>query len=291
MQTIESNPVKRWLTELEDEDKSRHTVRNYAGDLRLFQHWYEENTGESFDLGNVAPSDVRSYRNWLLNHSAKPASINRRLCALRHFFRWAKGLRIVAENPTERVRDVKRQRLAPKWLDKNELYRLLRLVERDGDRRNLAIVQVLRHTGLRASELADLRLGDVEIGERSGEVTVRGKGTKIRTVPLNADARRALRTYLDTRGTDQGPLFLNHRGESLTVEGVHDVVTKYAKLAGVHATPHTLRHTFAKSTLDTGADLVTVATLLGHSRLDTTAIYTQPGRRDLEKAVNRLSEE
>jgi site-specific recombinase XerD len=126
-------------------------------------------------------------------------------------------------------------------------------------------------------ELCNLTLEDIKLGERSGELVVRsGKGSKYRVVPLNADVRKTLRAYLEDRAkTGTSALFVGLRGNGLTPQGVEKIVDKYAykaRLEGV--TPHTLRHSFAKQTLDSGVNLVAVAALLGHQRLETTAIYT-----------------
>ena len=122
-------------------------------------------------------------------------------------------------------------------------------------------------------------------------MTVRsGKGGKHRIVPLNNDVCRAINDYLDIRPKiADDHLFIGQRGNPLKAQGVELLVKQYAKQAGLEdVTPHVFRHTFAKSALDAGTDLVTVATLLGHQRLETTAIYTKPSERDLEKAVERL---
>jgi site-specific recombinase XerD len=169
--------------------------------------------------------------------------------------------------------------------------RLIREAERHADKRNLAILLTLCHTGLRVGELCNLRLGDVVTSERKGEVRVRGgKGNKDRTVPLNNDVRRALTAYRSVRPTVAGDhFFVGQRGTPLRPQGVQQVVAKYARRAGLpDVTPHVLRHTFAKHVLDAGEDLATVQRLLGHERLETTAIYTQPTARDLEEAVRRL---
>jgi integrase/recombinase XerC len=109
-------------------------------------------------------------------------------------------------------------------------------------------------------------------------------------VPLNNDARRAISDYLGVRPrVADDHLFIGQRGEPLRPQGVELIVERYAKQAGLEGvTPHVLRHTFAKQLLDTGTDLVAVARLLGHARLDTTARYTQPTERDLERAVEGL---
>jgi site-specific recombinase XerD len=171
------------------------------------------------------------------------------------------------------------------------LGKLVQTVERHGGKRDQAIVLTLRHTGLRVSELCALRLPDVELGERKGSVTVRaGKGAKYRVVPLNVDARRAIMAYLTVRpAVTDDHLFIGQRRDGLRPAAVEDLVRKYARLAGLaDVTPHTLRHSFGKGLLDAGTDLVTVAALLGHSRLETTAIYTHPSDRDLQHAVERL---
>jgi site-specific recombinase XerD len=283
--------VDRFLVDLRGQEVAPKTVTNYASDLSLFATWFQGSTGDAFTAAAVTPTDVRDYRGYLQTVAgAKPATVNRRFAALRRFFLWAKALKLVSELPTEGVKGVRSTPTAPKALDRRDADRLIRQAERDGSKRNLAILQLLRHTGIRVGELCQLRLSDITISERKGSLTVRsGKGSKHRVVPLNLDARKAISDYLTVRPTvPDDLLFISQRGEGLKVRAVEDVVKKYARLAGLELSPHTLRHTFARSALDSGTDLVAVATLLGHQRLETTAIYTKPSARDLEKAVERL---
>jgi site-specific recombinase XerD len=172
--------------------------------------------------------------------------------------------------------------------------RLLGAAEKDENKRNLAVLQLLRHTGIRVGELAALRLSDVEISERKGILTVRsGKGSRHRLVPLNADARKAINDYLATRPTvSDDHLFISQRGTGLKEQAVELIVAKYAQAAGLAGvTPRQLRRSFGKHALDAGVDLVTVSRLLGHTRLETTAIYTTPSEQDLERAVARLEQD
>jgi site-specific recombinase XerD len=151
---------------------------------------------------------------------------------------------------------------------------------------------VLKNTGLRVSELCALRLGDLTLSERKGQLVVRaGKGGKYRVVPLNLDARKALSAYLAVRPTvADDHLFIGQRDEPLTPSGVWEIVVNLAQRAGLpDVSPHVLRHTFGKQALDAGESLVTVATLMGHARLETTALYTQPSQADLERAVEKLA--
>ena len=148
--------------------------------------------------------------------------------------------------------------------------------------------------GNRVSELSNLTLSDVETSERKGSLTVRsGKGGKFRVLPLNVDARRAVASYLEVRPTVSiDRLFVGQRGEGVSSRAVELLVSKYARLANLEGvTPHTLRHSFGKHALDAGADLVSVAALLGHERLETTAVYTTPSQRDLARVVEKLEQD
>src|SRR3954469_22799762 len=287
--------VDRFLQDLERQETAPKTRDAYRLDLLHFASWFARTVGETFSSEAVTPTDVREYRGYLLNvEHRQPATVNRRLAALRRFFLWAKAIGLVKELPTENVKGVASAPRAPRWLEKRDVDRLIRTVERHGNTRDLAIVLTLRHTGIRVSELSSLMLGDVETSERKGTLTVRsGKGSKFRVLPLNVDARRAIASYLEVRPTvSADQLFIGQRGQGVGSRAVEMLVTKYGRLAGLEdVTPHTLRHSFGKHALDAGADLVSVAALLGHQRLETTAIYTTPSQRDLEKVVEKLEQD
>jgi integrase/recombinase XerD len=240
----------------------------------------------------VPPTDLREYRAYLLTvEQRSPATINRRLASLRAFFQWARAEGLCREIPTDSVKGIQSSPRAPKSLPKKDVDRLIRQVEQSSNKRDLAILQLLRHTGIRVGELTALRLGDVTLSERKGQLVVRsGKGSKYRVVPLNADARKALNDYLAVRPkSTSDSLFPGRRSAGLSARAVETLVLKYAHQAGLEdVSPHTLRHTFGKSAIDAGVDLVTVSRLMGHERLETTAIYTTPSPQDLEKAVARL---
>src|SRR5215212_4285429 len=290
-----TDELRLFLAELERREASPQTIRAYRQDLTAFGRFLHQSTGEVFTAAAVTPTDLREYRSFLLNvRHAAPATINRHLAALRKFFIWAKARGWLRELPTDEVRGVREVARPPKWLEKRDVDRLIREAERGGSKRDLAIVQLLRHTGLRVGELVALKVGDVETSERKGAAVVRsGKGGKQRTVPLNVDGRRAIDAYKEVRPrVPSDYLFISQRGDGLQAQAVENLVKKYAQRASLEdVTPHTLRHTFGKSLVDAGIDLGTVATLMGHERLDTTALYTQPGARDLEQAVAQLEQD
>jgi len=279
---------------LKAEGLSENTLGSYLSDLRRFAQWFEETNGEAFKPEAITPIDVGEYKSYLQTIKGfKPATVNRRLAAIKHLCRWARGQKLIEENPASEIKGVPSAKTAPKALTRREAAHLVRMAQRHGSKRDVAILQLLRHTGVRVSELVNLTLEDLEISERKGQITVRyGKGGRYRQIPLNSDARRALQEYLEVRPqVEDTHLFIGQRGNGLGRAAVYDVVTKYAHLAGLEdVSPHTLRHTFGKLALDEGENLVTVAHLLGHSRLETTAIYTQPSRQDLEEAVEKLAD-
>ena len=284
--------IADFITDLQRQEVAAKTVTSYRSDLLGFARWFTGSTSDAFTASAVTPTDVRDYRAHLRTIQRRPAAtVNRRLAALRRFFAWAKATNRIRELPTEDVKGVPSVDLTPRSLPKRDLDRLLRAAEQDGNKRNLAILLTLRHTGLRVGELCNLRLGDLAISERKGSLVVRsGKGDKDRTVPLNNDVRQALSAYLAVRpAANTDFLLIGQRGQPLQSDAVQLIVRKYARRAGLsEVTPHILRHSFAKQVLDAGADLATVSRLLGHERLETTAIYTQPTALDLEAAVRRL---
>ena len=294
---IQDHPILlSFAAALRARDRSAATVKHYLSDLRQFVAWFETRTGESFALDVVTEYDVRDWRDHLAA-TLKPASVNRKLAALSALYRWAEETGRVERDPTRYVNGVAQQPTAPKALSEQELTRIMRKAHQAGNKRDIALLELLAATGLRASEVAGLKVRDLELNERSGWVTVRGKGRKQRRVPMNARARRALREYLEERGhppagseTAGGSLFLTQKHTAMTPYAVWYTVKKYAKAAGIeNVSPHTFRHTVATRLVrDPAVDLVTAATFLGHSRLDTTARYSQPSEEDLAEAAERL---
>jgi site-specific recombinase XerD len=282
--------IEAFLSDLARAGRSPRTLAGYRKDLADFAAWMEGRYGEAFDPKATLPEDLRDYRQHLLSVRRRaPATINRRVSALRAFFAFLAARGEIPSNPAARLPGVRQARAAPKALSDAELRRLLREARRSSNPLHRAVILLLAHTGLRGSELCALRLSDVALSERKGKIVVRGKGEKVREVPLNAEAREALREWLSVRPTaPDDALFVGRRGR-LTPSGVWRIVREYARRAGVEAHPHTLRHTFATRLLrEAGADLVTVAEILGHESLNTTARYTRPSERDLEAAVERL---
>ena len=203
-----------FIADLRRQEVAPKTVASYRSDLTGFARWFTDSTGEEFTAVAVTPTDVRDYKAHLRTiRRRQAATVNRRLAALRRFFSWAKATGRIGELPTEGVTGVPSAPRSPKSLTKREVDRLLREAEKAQNKRNLAILLLLRHTGLRVGELCNLRLGDVTTSERKGSLLVRGKGDKDRVLPLNADVRQALDAYRAVRPTvSDDHLFIGQRG-------------------------------------------------------------------------------
>jgi len=274
--------------------KSANTLLAYTRDLRLFGEWFEFTNDKALSPERITPIDVREYRSHLLAvQRYKPATVNRKLASLSAFCEWARKSGLIPANPVQGISLVEEVRPAPRWLDKNAQYALLRAVQERGRARDIALITLMLHTGLRVSEVSNLRVSDVTILPRSGSVRVRGgKGEKFRGVPLNANARKALQVYLEELGEVERDrwLFMGKRGGQLKSSGIRYLVQRYAYDARLEeVTPHTLRHTFGKNMVDAGTSLDRGASLLGHESVDTTRIYTTPSEQDLQREVEKVA--
>jgi len=291
-----------WLVEfhasLTREDLSSATLRGYLYDLRHFLHWHSGLQDAPFSPNRLAEYDVIAYRQHMVAAGRRPATINRRLEALRRLGRWAHSNGMLTVDVVHGVRPVRTVRdRQPVGLTDPEVHGVLRAAgaSRHGlAPRNYALVQLMLQTGVRVGEAATLQVGDVTINDRSGALRIRqGKGLKAREVPLNATARRAVKAYIDTRPavTKTEPLFVSSRDGPMPVRSIQAVIASIVRRARTQRVPvsaHTLRHTFALGYLhDNPGKLVELAALLGHESLDTTAVYTRPSAEDLAADLER----
>ena len=285
--------VEKFLEELFRRNASAHTIKSYGADLRDFADY--------FTLPDQPPPaardiDLLNLREWLASlheRGAKAVTIRRKVAALRMFFKFLVAEGVVESNPARLLHLPKAPHLLPSVMTAEETNALLddvasRKVERPLPERDLAIFELLYGCGLRVSELAGLRIEDIDFHEQW--VRVLGKGRKERQVPVAGKAWQALGAYLQKRGSVSAErrVFLNHRGAALSDRGIRKIVKLYGTLLtgdpSLH--PHSFRHAYATHLLAEGADLRSIQELLGHARLSTTQRYTQVSLTDLMRVYD-----
>jgi site-specific recombinase XerD len=277
---------------LNGHDFADNTFQAIRNDLRKFASWFVEANRERFAVKRITVRDVVDFRNHLHRDQKQAvASVNRCLVSIRRFIDHLVRTGYLQANPARQVKELRRQPLAPKGLPRDVVRRLLREVELRGDLRASAVFHMFLFTGARVSDLVNLEMPDVMMTERAGTATYRrGKGNKVRTVPLPLPARKVLTAYLETRppmNTDH--VFVGERG-GLTAAGVQSLCRKYSALIGVHLHPHLLRHTFSKRFLEDNAnDIVSLAQILGHENIQTTARYSQRDQQQLNDAAENVN--
>ncbi len=294
--------IDRYLTELSVENGAAQlTCEAYGRDLRQCTAYLEQH-GRSLETeaaaAQVTSDDLRAFLAELYDLLAA-TSLERKIAALRGFFRFAQRHGYCASNPALEIELPKRERHIPEVLSVDELFAILDTAfSEDGlGPRNKAIWELLYSSGLRVSELVGLDENDISLDRQ--EVRVVGKGRRERLVPVSAPALRALADYRPLRqrllaarkspNGDDKALFLNYRGGRLTRRGVELLITQTLLKAGSlrKIGPHALRHSFATHLLDGGADLRSIQELLGHRSLSTTQKYTHVSLDHLMQVYDR----
>jgi len=278
------------LTGLVAQGKSPATIKTYRLQVTQFMKWLSDK-GYTDNPQEITMMDVAEYRNYLQGQGKLPRTVNTALASIQVFCQWMYLEGHIDNNPAEKVKRVEQVEDPPKWLDRNERARFIRTVEREKDMRNTVIMLIFLLSGLRASELCNLKHDDILISERKGEIIVRtGKGNKRRVVPIERDLRYWLGKYMTERHIGGQWLFASQRGEQLTYAGVYQLCESIgikAKIEGL--TPHVLRHTYGHDLAVKGVPVQLIAKLMGHRKIENTMIYIAPGKDELQAAVDNLS--
>jgi integrase/recombinase XerC len=277
-----------FLRALQGQNYSPKTLRAYGDDLHQFLAWVQNNRVDWDTPTRMSRADIEGFMQYLSAQRMSGVTRVRKLAAIRKLFAFMAEHKILAGNPAHTVKGARREEKEPNILYK-EQYKAL-LYEASDNIRDYAIIQTFLQTGIRLSELVNLRVDDVDFAHRM--LTVRqGKGKKDRQIPLVDEAVKALRNYLRYRNTewieDDEIFFLAKNGTSLNVSTVKYIVAKYVKKAGIRkkVSVHTLRHTFGAHKADKHMSLATLQELMGHKKKETTLKYIHLAKTNLRQEM------
>lgn len=279
--------LKRYLDYLMiEKGLSRNTLESYERDLRRYLLYMKTKSP-----ADITKSDVVSFMSWLTSSGISTPSAARNLAAIRGFHKYLMTDGIVRKDPTITIETPRGWKRLPKTLSSVDVESLLNQPDTSTliGQRDKAMLELLYATGLRVSELVGLRISEINL-ER-GFLSVMGKGSKERLVPMGEPAINAVKKYISgvrsklLGGRDADTLFISSQRRGITRQMFWERIKLYTQKAGIRTniTPHTLRHSFATHLLDNGADLRAVQAMLGHSDISTTQIYTHVSRERLRK--------
>lgn len=260
-----------------EKNYSDNTYKNYEKDLLEYQEYLNK---ENIDITKTSYKLVRKYLTYMFDKNYSKKTISRHISTLRSFYKYLKEEKIIKNNPMLLISNPKLDKKLPNFLYYDELEILLNIPDKENilGLRDSLILELLYSTGVRVSELVNIKMKDINFNEK--RILILGKGNKERYVLYGNTLQELLELYLknsrEALNKNSEYLILNKNGEKITDRGIRLIINKILRKGELdyHVSPHTLRHTFATHMLENGADLKSVQELLGHSSMSTTQIYT-----------------
>jgi len=282
-------PIREFYDYLRGErDMSENTILSYLKDYVTFSNYVESK--KSIDCFAPTRNNLLEFISKLQKAKHKPSSIARKIAALKVFYRYLVGQKQIRTDPTELWGSPRLWRYVPDVLSIEEVDRLLKIIRgaKIKQVRDRACLELMYATGMRVSELVELKTKDVDL--KLGVIKCFGKGSKERIIPMGRLAQEALVKYMQegrsklVKEREPEQVFLSKNGKKISRQMIWKIIQQYAVLANIrkHISPHTLRHSFATHILERGADLRIVQELLGHSNISTTQIYTHMNKDRLK---------
>jgi len=272
--------ILKFIDELNyEKNYSNLTINGYLSDLNIFLEYLNNNNIKNYN--NVEYQDIRLFINYLYESNYTNKTISRNISAIRSFFKYLKANNYIDNNPCSLISNPKLEKRLPKYLNFDEIEKLLNSFDNNNfiGLRNSLILEMLYSTGIRVSEITNIKLKDISLFNKT--IKISGKGNKERmvyfgTVCLNLLDLYLKRSYPILNKDNSDYLILSKTGKKINDREIRRVVDEAAIIAGIKIkiSPHVLRHTFATHMLTEGADLRSVQELLGHENLSTTQVYT-----------------
>lgn len=283
------NEYRNYLTSIRKYPDN--TVNSYLSDITIFKEYL---SSLKINYLKVDKDIIREYLKVLGNSNYKSSSINRILSSLKNYYDYLEYKHLIEYNPLKDLNRPKKEKRLPNFINNNDYEKIIKKSLERTDfigRRNTLLLELLYSSGIRISEALNIKIKDINIGDKS--IRILGKGSKMRIVYFGEYTKEYLEEYLKVRNSSLEYLFLNKNNTLLTRRGAEYIISNLVKtsLLKKKVTPHTFRHSYATEMLNNGADIRSVQELLGHSSLSTTGIYThvtnEVVRREYLKAFKR----
>lgn len=272
--------ILKFIDELKyEKNYSDLTVNGYLYNLNVFLEFLNDNNIKNYN--KVTYQDIRDFISYLYDLNYNNKTISRNISAIRSFFKFLKTNNYIDNNPCTLISNPKLEKRLPKFLNFEDTNKLLNAFDNNNfiGLRNSLILEILYSTGIRVSEITNIKLNDISMSDKS--VVITGKGNKQRivyfgTLCLNLIDMYLKKSYPILNVNNSDYLILSKRGKKINDREIRNIVDYAAKIAGIEMkiSPHVLRHTYATHMLNEGADLRSVQELLGHENLSTTQVYT-----------------
>ena len=268
-----------------------NTVNSYLSDITIFKEYLDS---LKINYLRIDKDIIREYLKVLGNSNYKSSSINRILSSLKNYYEYLEYKHLIEYNPLKDLNRPKKEKRLPNFINNNDYEEIIKKSLERTDfigRRNTLLLELLYSSGIRISEALNIKIKDINMGDKS--IRILGKGSKMRIVYFGEYAKEYLEEYLKVRNSSLEYLFLNKNNTLLTRRGAEYIISNLVKtsLLKKKVTPHTFRHSYATEMLNNGADIRSVQELLGHSSLSTTGIYThvtnEVVRREYLRAFKR----
>lgn len=274
-----------FLNYIKNKNYSNYTIDSYNKDLDNFYVYLTQN---NTDIKKVNYKFLRGYLTVLYDKKYSKKTIARNISTLKSFFKYLKKQNIIESNPMNLIKTPKIDKKLPKFLNYDDLEKILSIPDTTTflGKRNALILELLYSTGVRVSELVNIKLNDIDLSEE--KILILGKGNKERYVLFGSKAKEKMLDYLKEKTDDSPYLIVNRYGNKITDRGIRKILDSIILEASLSykISPHTLRHTFATHMLDSGADIEIVKELLGHESLSTTQIYTHVTSESLKRVYS-----
>lgn len=269
-----------------DKSYSKNTIETYLINFNKYSKYCENN---NIDIINVEYIDLLNYLTYLKEKEHyTPKSINTIISMLKSFYNYLLLDGYIENNPTSLLKSPKIPKKLPNYLSEEEISKLFYSIDTSKNlgKRNYLLLLLLYDTGVRVSELINIRINDIDFENKT--IKIIGKGDKERLVYFTSDALAVILDYL--RENNKNYLFSNQKGTPITRKEVYNIVVRCCEEAGInkHVTPHMIRHSFATHMIINDADIMSVKTILGHSNVTTTQIYTHFNKKDLKRKYDEL---